>query len=119
MLDAFPGKEGRGDAFPMREARARVDSLVPKLAGNVVVLLGKRVAAAFGMKRPKYLERVKHRGLDVVVLPHPSGVNRWWNDARNVHRASACMGLLWRECQEDECRRLKTSIPSDAPIAGS
>lgn len=51
--------------------------------GRVVILLGKRVAAAFGAS-PEYfsLQRVGTKA-DVYVVPHPSGVNRWWNEAAN------------------------------------
>jgi hypothetical protein len=47
------------------------------------VLLGRRVAAAFGLASAPYLEWTEARGRTWVVMPHPSGVNRWWNDEEN------------------------------------
>lgn len=86
LLGKFPGKQGKGDAFPAgpaREAATRMD-----LSGRPFVLLaGRKVAAAFGVGRMPYLEWFRLRGGMAAVLPHPSGINRWWNDADNVARA--------------------------------
>ena len=56
---------------------------------------------AFGLKDPTYLGRVQPRGLDVTVLPHPSGVNQRWNDAHNVRQAQRVMRQAWLESAED------------------
>lgn len=54
--------------------------------GRTVLLLGKRVAAAFGADT-RYFERQRiGTRAEVYVLPHPSGVNRWWNDEANQRR---------------------------------
>jgi hypothetical protein len=82
LLDTFPGKARHGDAFPRARARerARMFPLAP-----VTVLLGRHVARAFGLESP-YLAWQEVRGCRVAVLPHPSGVNQWWNTA--AHRAT-------------------------------
>ncbi len=51
-----------------------------------VVLLGLRVGRAFGLTAATYFERVQFGRATVVVVPHPSGVNRWYNSAANVRR---------------------------------
>lgn len=53
-----------------------------------VLLLGGRVAAAFGVEefwRPRRL----HRDLTLVAIPHPSGRNRLYNDPEICRRAGA------------------------------
>jgi hypothetical protein len=87
VLEVWPGPSGRkGAAFPLALARAQAVRLRRRFyRGRVVLLLGHRVAAAFGV-RASYLTRVVVGGADVFVLPHPSGVNRWYNDAANVAR---------------------------------
>ena len=59
--------------------------------GRVVLLLGRRVAWAFGAA-DTYFE-IQHLGThaDVYVLPHPSGINRWFNDRMNKQRIAEFM----------------------------
>lgn len=59
-----------------------------------VLLLGKRVAAAFGA-HANYFE-AQHVGTrtTLYVLPHPSGVNRWWNDPENHRKICDFMQYL-------------------------
>lgn len=55
------------------------------------ILLGARVAAAHGVEfhpfRTFYSDTVCLFGADVLVLPHPSGRCRIWNDRRSIARA--------------------------------
>ena len=50
-----------------------------------VLLLGKRVSKSFDVTE-SYLEEVNLHGVKAFVVPHPSGVNRWWNDKDNEKR---------------------------------
>lgn len=72
LLGEWPGRAGKGDAF---------------LAGEVL-LLGRGVARAFRVDSP-FLEWRRVGGAVVAVVPHPSGVSRWWNCPENRARASA------------------------------
>jgi hypothetical protein len=51
-----------------------------------VLVAGTRAAAALGL-RPDYFAAQALGGRPAYVVPHPSGVNRWWNDPAN--RAAA------------------------------
>lgn len=84
VLGRWPGRQGseKGSAFPT--------------ATRGGVLLGQAFAAALGVHwtSQRYLrwEWLRdHDGMFGVetyaVLPHPSGVNLWWNDPANVERA--------------------------------
>jgi uracil-DNA glycosylase len=137
LLDRWPGKAGKGDAFPLEEARAGAARL--DLSGRpLVVLVGRNVARAFGAGGAAYfepisLQHVSAVGADVkynprrvawqsadrpsptvlqggqsggaaglvqvervpaVVVPHPSGVNRWWNCPENEARAKEFLTSL-------------------------
>lgn len=90
VLSSWPGKQGKGDAFPLTEdtlqaARRIVDAHFH--VGRRVVLLGYRVRAAFGVYTLELFEWVQLNGAMVAVCPHPSHVNRWWNDHANVLKA--------------------------------
>lgn len=85
LLPAFPGKNGKGDAFPVGTARLVAERM--RLRG-LVLLAGRNVGEAFGLAAD-YFEWRRRGATRYVVIPHPSGVSRWWNDPRNVIRASA------------------------------
>ena len=100
LLDEFPGRQrsGGGDRFPAREAREAASRIV-LTSRPVVFLLGRGVAKAFGLSLG-LLQR-KH---NIIVLPHPSGVNHFWNEAsatavvavtvRNTLRSSSLLPSL-------------------------
>lgn len=56
---------------------------------RVLVLLGAKVSAAFGVDFApfEWRENAPARGKLMVVLPHPSGLCRLWNVAGNYDRA--------------------------------
>lgn len=57
---------------------------------RTVLLLGKRVARAFGCPT-EYFARWWIDRAEAFVVPHPSGINRWWNDHANVDKAARFM----------------------------
>jgi uracil-DNA glycosylase len=97
LLKTFPGKSGKGDAFPLAEARTAAVGLLSAVAAHRhTILLGSNVARAFQLHRLPLLEwrdAFRDLGSFVAVCPHPSGVNRWWNDSANFVRASR----FWRD----------------------
>jgi hypothetical protein len=86
LSDRWPGKSGKGDAFDMDDGMDGAERLC-NVPGRVrLVLLGAKVARCFGLPwRP--LARYEWTGGEALVVPHPSGVNRWWNEARNRRAA--------------------------------
>jgi hypothetical protein len=93
LLDYYPGPndDGSGDLFPMWEARraAALERLAWQ-ADDRILLMGRRVAAAFRAELP-YFEwtRLIESGVDVAVFPHPSGRNRYWNSGERADAARA------------------------------
>lgn len=85
------GKEGRGDVFLRDEARIRAAALLADPSIRQFVLLGDGVARAFNYRLDVRtdpdvrLDRLS--GRTFLVLPHPSGINLWWNDEFHVLRA--------------------------------
>lgn len=89
-----------GHRFPLHLARLAAGRLLnfggPLGDGSalrdysVVVLCGRLVAAAFGLRLRNALPWAEESGgVRYLVMPHPSGVSHLWNDAWNHHRAAA------------------------------
>ena len=105
----FQGKEGKGDRFPIDDARRRARRIRIPDDVVLVLLLGKSVAEAFGIKRPTYFEPLYAWGdpagkiggeparmIEIRVIPHPSGISRWWNDPENQKRAKRELSKIAR-----------------------
>lgn len=93
LLNEYPGKgdahHPRGDAFPMSEARKAAASMNGRLTGRAVILLGRNVSDAFGLREAAWFKWIRCATLDcrVAVVPHPSGVSHWWNSRKNLAEA--------------------------------
>jgi len=92
VLQKWPGKGIGGDKFPMVDAKIAAKKMLPSLRNKPVILLGANVARAFGAKNFAYGQYYEIRDpehpSDIVVpfmavIPHPSGVNRYWNRPEN------------------------------------
>ena len=100
LLDRWPGRDGKGDHFPLAAARLAASRMARSLRGRRVVLVGARVASAFSLEAEPF--RVADAlGATVSVSPHPSGINHFWNDAANVRRARR----FWRRLAQEAGRR--------------
>lgn len=91
LIEKWPGKSGKGDHFDMDAARAKAGEIARELQtakeSRYVLLMGRKVQTAFGWAGMNYLQEYQWHDHIVVVFPHPSGVNLWWND--QVHRTEA------------------------------
>lgn len=72
----------QGDYWDAGKARL-VAHLAPVADFDRVVLCGRRVASAFGFSRWSMLHSVER----FMLVPHPSGMNRLWNDEFYVQAA--------------------------------
>ncbi len=93
----------KGDAFPLKAARERADELKQRFHGREVILVGENVASAFGLKAPLFFGWRQFPGIECckfTVIPHPSGVNRWWSDEKNMESAERFFKKLKRELLE-------------------
>lgn len=88
VLPAFPGRAGRGDYFPVAQARPAAEAMRPTLRGRTVVLLGWNVARAF-----RHTGRLHVWEDGWAIAAHPSGCSAYWNDPDNVKSAQA----FWTE----------------------
>ena len=93
IFDIWQGKAGKGDHFSLHDARPIARAMFAELFDRDVVMLGNGVTAAFGFKCPMFTWAVNgESGATWSWSPHPSGINRWWNEPANRARASA----FWR-----------------------
>ena len=93
VFNIWPGKNGKGDAFPLARARTRAARLAKNLICGQTVFVGIKTAEAFSFKSAPLRWR-KFNGGKAAILPHPSGINRWWNDPDNKKRAKRFMRAL-------------------------
>lgn len=107
LLREFPGRRRhpcgtRRDHWPRAEARSAAEAIAPLLGDRTVVLLGRNVARAFGLEGAEFhVWRTVHVPyppdqpvlFSAACVPHPSGLNRWYNDSRNLEAARA----FWSE----------------------
>lgn len=106
LLGEWPGE---GLSFPIKKGMVAMERLEPELDGRVVVALGESVQVLMGAGST--FTFWGHRGgFDFAGMPHPSGLNRWWNHRLNrevargfllaceriaLERRSDGMGLTW------------------------
>lgn len=123
LLDEHPGARGdKGDLFSVDDARDPADEILELLydiGDSELVLLGKNVASAFGMTRVEWLKRYDITIGDgdeppfvtirVSVVPHPSGVNRWWNDPKNRRAAGTYLRRVAKRGRKACSGGIKTS----------
>lgn len=90
LLPAPAGAEW--DARRAADVAVLVASRLDRYA--LTLLAGLKVARAFGVDgRLADLagRRVEVGGGDALVIPHPSGLNHWWNDPKNVEELRRCL----------------------------
>lgn len=107
VLDRWPGRGPKGDAFPRDLALLGAGRLLPIVSGRRVLFLGHRVAGAFRLS-DEYLRwrewRVGPYAFEAAVFPHPSRVNRWWNDPENEKRAARFLRAAFTTAREGKDR---------------
>lgn len=101
LLHVRQDEAEKGFTFDLPAAREAVARMRQDgtLRDRSVILLGHRVAEAFGVARSlKYFHACPTgQGGLVWLMPHPSGINRWWNDRENKKSAEAFLrGLVGR-----------------------
>jgi uracil-DNA glycosylase len=68
----------------------------------LVVLLGKKVHAAFGFRSHAAYQMIpaKTGKMQWLLMPHPSGLCRWWNDPSNTHSVEVLLRGAYDSIQE-------------------
>ena len=83
----YIGKRGKRDAFDHAKGKVNAADVLLDWRVERIVLLGKNVARCFGFRDVPFLAEIRIYGRRFLIFPHPSGVNRWWNERRNERRA--------------------------------
>lgn len=81
-------------------ARVFATDMVTSLQGRWVVMLGSLVPSALGLKHDgKWYQWHDGKGLTFCVVPHPSGLNRLYNDAGYRRQTGTLLVSLIRRQQ--------------------
>ncbi len=101
VFDRFPGRKGKGDEFPLDAARFRAFAISSSYtidgARPFVLFFGRKTGQAFYFREPYLVwgtSALFGTSTRCAVVPHPSGINRWWNDPANVRRARRFLRTL-------------------------
>jgi hypothetical protein len=92
----YIGKRGKGDAFDHTKGNVTAADVLLDWRVERIVLLGKNVARCFGFRDLPFLAEIRIYGRRFLIFPHPSGVNRWWNERRNERRAQQLLQRFLR-----------------------
>lgn len=91
LVQEYPGRRKHDDKFPLYQARLRAGELRPLMRGRTVILMGRKVASAWGepVAQAEFFEWVRCGtfGTMLAVVPHPSGRNHWYNSSENRQQA--------------------------------
>jgi hypothetical protein len=90
------GKRGKRDAFDHAKGKVNAADVLMDWRVERIVLLGKNVARCFGLRDLPFLAEIRIYGRRFLIFPHPSGVNRWWNERRNERRAQQILQRFLR-----------------------
>lgn len=98
LFDVYPGAARKGTKWDAPAAREKAAALIPTFSpGARVILVGRRVSTAFGYPWLSFLTWTYDDhppGFYVAVIPHPSGIVRWWNSPDNVEAARRFLRAL-------------------------
>lgn len=95
LVDQWPGRKanGHGDAFPPltdKDVWFRLD------ASRRVILVGRAVAHRLLGGKGSVMPYLRWEA-GVAILPHPSGLNYWWNDPSHVRAAKRFLRAALRQ----------------------
>jgi hypothetical protein len=83
------GKQHGADVFDAEEGARTLRRILrdyPEI--ERVLCLGRHVGEVVGFSsRDPLLTKISYEGRSFLLFPHPSGLNRWWNDASNYELA--------------------------------
>lgn len=85
--------------FDVSEAKYNAQAIIwaGMRRGDIAVLLGRKVAAVFGLNLAPWFTWHEKGGRNLLVMPHPSGKNLWWNDEDNQQQARRVLSTLHKE----------------------
>jgi len=83
----YDGKRDKRETFDHAKGNANAADILLDWRVERIVLLGKNVARCFGFGDVPFLAEVRIYGRRFLIFPHPSGINRWWNERGNQRRA--------------------------------
>lgn len=105
VIPEWPGRDAgrKGDRFPVLIAKENARRMSYSFGSCTILFLGVQVGWAFGMDGEPVtwnaLKSPQGQPYRAAVLPHPSGINRWWNNDANKADAARFMRKLGKELE--------------------
>lgn len=105
--------------WALRAARAAAEECEQRAGIHTLVLLGRKVATAFGYGEMPLFQTLHrdlpdNRRLRFVILPHPSGLNRTWRSPDSLHRARELLQDVL-PVNKSGCRCCEDNLPPGCP----
>lgn len=99
VFDEWPGRDGKGSAFPMKEARVRAAAIWKEHSlERPFLFIGRRCSRAFGLSADTpFCSWMQFHGRRIAIVPHPSGVVTWWQNAVNLLTVERFMEAIKEE----------------------
>jgi len=82
------------ETWRFKVARKEAAQLIPGLTGRCVLLLGSRLAGAFGFSSDHAIFVTRRWNSVWYCIPHPSSLNRWYQERENTEAASKLLSDL-------------------------
>lgn len=103
LLNYWPGSDGKGgSAFPIAAGRAGFYAMLHRFGGRRVIFMGRAADAALPDHQPYFQWELQQHGatkFTAARFPHPSGLNRLWNQREIREKAGAFLRQALADCQ--------------------
>jgi hypothetical protein len=113
LIDWCPADDLPGAA--REELNENALRMKPLLRHRLVVGVGLEVAVAFGFPTTRWFDHLHNKAYQFIfnATPHPSGLNRWWNESSNVEQAEHYWRQYRRLAERSERIRADTELVAD------
>lgn len=79
----------------VREARLAAPQVWERLQGRYVIVLGREAADVLDLQFDDWILENQKDDVTYRMLPHPSGLNRWYNESINLNLAAVLLEEMY------------------------
>ena len=89
--------DAKGDLFKIAFGEAAQRMTVAAATCSHVLICGLQTARACGFRRPDTFQWMPWQDKRLAIIPHPSGINLFWNKIENVKLAERFLRTAWKD----------------------